>query len=71
MWYLNKKTWMKAEDDIKQPNIIKYHEEHKIKSRTTGLYQVTKIVNYIIFMVAYLYFQQASDGEEYSKCRKL
>lgn len=62
---------MKAQDDIKQPNMIKYHKEHKIKSRTAGMYQVTKTVNYIIFMLAYLCLQQASDGEEYSKHRKL
>lgn len=35
------------------------------------MYQVTKTVNYIIFMVAYLCLQQASEGEEYSKRRKL
>lgn len=63
------KKWMKAQDDTQHPNIMKYHKEHKIKSKTAGLYQVPKTADYIIFMVAYL--QQASDGEEYSKHRKL
>lgn len=28
------KNGMKAQDDTQQPNIIKYHKKHKIKSRT-------------------------------------
>lgn len=60
------KKWMKAQDDTQHPNIMKYHKEHKIKRRTGGLHQVmhqvTKTIDYIIFLVAYL--QQASDGEE-------